>query len=360
MQIVISYAREDRAVVGELVETLQALGHQAWTDAGAHAGAHWWDEILQRIRECEVLLAVTSPASLASRACTLERQYALALNRRLLPVTVVPIDMHGLPSDFAQVHFFDFTVRNVAAAGRLHQALTQIPPAPPLPQPLPSPPPPPLSYLNTVADQIAALPHDMDAQHRIVTALVTGLHSDDSLERDTARDLMRRYLNHPQRLHDPAGRAGQALATIEGARAAYPVPPQHAVPPPPRKRSGAVTALAWIGGLAVAVVVLGIWAASWGGDGGEGNRSGGTPAGGNGTGTAVGGLVAPAVVSQAVYNDLVGKGMAPTSVSCNALSAQVGASTVCATPGLLYPTTTVTVNQVSGPNVVAWSYTWSG
>lgn len=136
-------------------------------------------------------------------------------------------------------------------------------------------------------------------------------------------------------------------------------------PLPPAKRSKAVTALAWIGGLAVAIVVLGIWAASGSGgtegSGGSGGSDGsGTPAGGSGTGTAVGGLVAPSVVSQAVYNDLTGQGMAPVSMSCNALQAHVGAQTLCATPVLLYPNTTVTVNQVEGPNVVSWSYSWTG
>jgi TIR domain len=198
VEIVISYAREDRAIVEELAGTLRAWGHDVWTDAGAHSGARWWDEIVARIQGCDVLLAVTSPASLASHACTLERRYALALGKVLLPVLVAPVNTQGLPTEFASIHFFDFTQRDVAAAGRLYQAVQQLPPPGPLPDPLPPPPPPPLSYLNAVVDQLDALVPDLDLQHRIVTALTGGLRSSDPEERATAIQLVRRFLEHPR------------------------------------------------------------------------------------------------------------------------------------------------------------------
>ena len=59
---------------------MRASGHHVWTDAGAHSGGRWWDEIVSHIQTCDVLLAVTSPASLGANACTLERQYAMRLN----------------------------------------------------------------------------------------------------------------------------------------------------------------------------------------------------------------------------------------------------------------------------------------
>jgi len=260
VRIVISYAREDRGTVEELFETLRLLGHQPWTDAGAHSGARWWDEIMLRIQQCDVLLAVTSPASLSSRACTLERQYALALNKVLLPVLVAPINMQGLPSEMAQIHFFDYTTRTPATAGKLYKTFQDMPPARPLPRPLPTPPPPPLSYLNDISDLLGALPPDIDRQHQIVTALTHGLRSGDSEERATAFELMRRYVDHPHRLPDPDMRARQALATLVGGNQTR-RPPQPVVTPP-AKRSKAVTALAWVGGLAIVLVGLGIWGLS--------------------------------------------------------------------------------------------------
>ena len=333
MKIVISYAREDRGIVEELAGTLRAWGHDAWTDAGAHSGARWWDEIVGRIQACDVLLAVTSPASLASNACTLERRYAMALNRVLLPVLVAPVNMQSLPSEFATIHFFDFTVRDVAAAGRLFQALQQLPPPGPLPRPLPPPPPPPLSYLNAVADQIKALVPDLDLQHRIVTALTSGLRSQDPEERATATELMQRYLDHPQNMRDPAERARAALARVsEQPPAGQAGPP---APPRPATRSRATTVLAWIGGVTVVLIGLGIWGMS---------RTGEAP------------VVAGSIVSQSVYNDLVANGHQPASVACGELKAEVGATTWCETPGLATPGYTIRVTSVQGSTMSSWAY----
>jgi hypothetical protein len=259
LKIVISYAREDSGTVQELVETLRLLGHEPWTDAGAHSGGRWWDEIVRRIQQCDILLAATSPASQSSRACTLERRYALALNKVLLPVLVAPINMRALPSEMAQIHFFDYTVRTPATAAKLYQTLRETPPPRPLPRPLPLPPPPPLSYLNDIADQLGGLPPDLDRQHQIVTALTHGLRSSDSEERSTAIELLRRYVNHPHRLPDPDTRARQALAELTGGMAS---PPPGLVAAPPAERSKAATVLAWIGGLAIASVVFAIWISS--------------------------------------------------------------------------------------------------
>lgn len=332
MQIVISYAREDRAVVAELAGTLRAWGHDAWTDAGAHSGARWWDEIVGRIQGCDVLLAVTSPASLVSNACTLERRYAMALNKVVLPVLVTPVNMQGLPPDLANIHFFDFTVRDVPAAGRLFQAVQQLPPSAPLPRPLPPPPAPPLSYLNAVADHISALPPDLDQQHRIVTALIGGLRSPDPEERAAATEFVRKFLQHPGKYHDPAERAREALA-----RASSPQPggPAEAPPPPPAKQSRITKVLAWIGGVTVALVGLGIWI---------GIEGSGAP------------TVAADVVSQRVYQDLWNKGLQPSTVQCGSLVAEVGATTYCEIPGLQPPGYTVRVTNVQGSDFSGWTY----
>jgi hypothetical protein len=339
MRIVISYAREDRAVVHELAETLASFGHQPWTDAGAHSGARWWDEIVQRIQQCDVLLAVTSPASLTSRACTLERQYALALNKVLLPVRVAPVNLQGLPSEFAEIHFFDYTVRDAAAAGRLFQALRQLPAPGPLPRPLPAPPPPPLSYLNDIADQLATLPPDVDRQERIVTALINGLRAQDTEERTTAAELMRRYLEHPHRLPDPAQRAGEAFGRT---MTAAPPPPVYAMPqmpqqgPPPVRRSKTTTVLAWIGGLTIVLIAIAIFSAA--------NEGTDTP-----------GVYPAELVSRNVYGDLVSKGVQPASVNCGSLVAQIGSTTYCATTGLPAPGVTIRLVAVQG-NTFTWEY----
>jgi hypothetical protein len=333
VEIVISYAREDRAIVEELAGTLRAWGHDVWTDAGAHSGARWWDEIVARIQACDVLLAVTSPASLASHACTLERRYAMALGKALLPVLVAPVTTQGLPTEFASIHFFDFTHRDVAAAGRLYQAVQQLPPPGPLPDPLPPPPPPPLSYLNAVVDQLDALVPDLDLQHRIVTALTGGLRSPDPEERATAIDLLRRFLEHPLNMRDPAERAREALARALGHGAGEQAGPTPQPRPAPRSRVPAV--LAGVGGVTVVLAGLGVWGLV------EADRAA---------------VVAGAIVSQRVHDDLLSRGQHPASVTCGDLTAEVGATAWCATPGLSTPGYTIRVTSVDGATVSGWAY----
>ncbi|MGX5653415.1 toll/interleukin-1 receptor domain-containing protein [Geodermatophilus nigrescens] len=345
MRIVISYAREDRAVVDELCDTLRSLGHEPWTDAGAHSGGRWWDEIIGRIQQCDVLLAVTSPASLASKACTLERQYALALDRQLFPVLVAPVSMQGLPSASAQVHFFDYTVRDGPATARLAQSLGQLPRSRPLPHPLPPPPPPPLSYLNLIADRIATLVADPHLQERMVTDLTTGLRASDPEEKATAADLLRRFIEHENSLQGPAERARHALSGAPRQRPAW--QGWQAGPPQPGRvaRSRVTKVLAWIGGATVGLVALGVWAAvSLGGD---------TP-GGNGGGGS--GVVPAATVSRSVHDDLVSRGHQPGTVTCGDLEATVDATTYCSATGLPNGGTNVRVTVVQGGNVVGWDY----
>lgn len=345
MKIVISYAREDRAVVDELCETLRLLGHEPWTDAGTHSGARWWDEIVERIQQCDLLLAVTSPASLVSKACTLERQYARALDRLLLPVLVARVNMQGLSSDLAQVHFFDYTDRNASSTARLVQALGQLPRPRPLPYPLPPPPPPPLSYLNLIADRITALVPDPYLQDRIVTDLVTGLRAADIEEKTTATELLRRFIEHPQSLQGPAERARQALAAAPRTRPAWQGWQGGPPLPGPATRSKATTVLAWIGGVTVALVGLGIWAAVSLGDGTQDGRTGGET-----------GVVPAATVSRSVHDDLVQQGYQPGTVTCGDLEATVGATTYCAATGLPNGGTNVRVTVVQGGSVVGWDY----
>ncbi|MEX5716963.1 TIR domain-containing protein [Geodermatophilus maliterrae] len=327
MKIVISYAREDRAVVDELVETLRLLGHDPWTDAGAHSGGRWWDEIVERIQQCDLLLAVTSPASLASKACTLERQYALASDRLFLPVLVAQVNMQGLPSEFAQIHFFDYTVRNSSSTGRLFRALGQLPPPRPLPHPPPPPPPPPLSYLNLIADRVGALVPDPYLQDRIVTDLTTGLRSADPEEKATAADLLRRFVEHPQSLQGPAERARQALSAAPRSRPAR--QGWQAAPslPGPVARSRVTKVLAWIGGVTVVLVGLGAWGAL---------RMDDAP------------TLSTDVVSQRVYDELAALGYFPSAVQCGSLRMEVGATTYCQTAGVTFAGVTARVTGVQG------------
>jgi len=87
-QLFISYARENKPDVEALVRDLHALGYQTWVDSSLRGGQTWWHEILQRIADSDVFVAIVSGHTLSSVACKRELEWALALNKPVLPLAV--------------------------------------------------------------------------------------------------------------------------------------------------------------------------------------------------------------------------------------------------------------------------------
>jgi hypothetical protein len=143
-QLFISYARENRPDVDELVRDLEALGYPAWVDSLLRGGQTWWEEILRRIAECDAFVAIVSQHTLNSVACRRELEYALALNKPVLPLAVERLP-DALPRTLSMRQIVNYSKSGREAAFALAGALATLPPAPPLPDQLPEPPPAPLS-----------------------------------------------------------------------------------------------------------------------------------------------------------------------------------------------------------------------
>ena len=75
-QLFISYARENKPDVDALVRDLDALGYQTWVDSSLRGGQTWWEEILRRIANCDVFVAIVSGHTLSSVACKRELEWA--------------------------------------------------------------------------------------------------------------------------------------------------------------------------------------------------------------------------------------------------------------------------------------------
>lgn len=86
MKLFISYARKNRAKVESLQTILRRAGHEAWFDEEISGGEEWWRSIVTSIQSCDVFIFALSPESTASDACAAEFQYALDLNKPILPV----------------------------------------------------------------------------------------------------------------------------------------------------------------------------------------------------------------------------------------------------------------------------------
>lgn len=185
LNIFISYSRDSEAIARTLANDIERLGHTVWFDQELSGGQAWWQQILTRIRDCQVFVFVMDPKALNSTACKREYGYAADLGKPILPVRVAEgISTNLLPPALSQIQFVDYREQDREAVFRLAKALTTVPPPKPLPDPLPPPPEVPISYLGSLAEKVettATLSNE--EQSTLVVSLKGSLR-----ERETAND----------------------------------------------------------------------------------------------------------------------------------------------------------------------------
>lgn len=168
--IMISYARSDQPQVSKIVNTLQQLGNDVWTDEERAAGSSGWESVLDHIDRCTIFLFAVSPSSLQSEECRSERQYAMALGKPVLPVKVGQVNLPGESPDLAALPVVDYTRPGEDSVIHLVNAVQTMPePAPP-PEPPPQRPPVPTSYLSQLAHE-ARSATTVDAQLLVIQKL---------------------------------------------------------------------------------------------------------------------------------------------------------------------------------------------
>src|SRR5688572_20490877 len=94
--IFISYNRKSATIVKALAEDIEAIGHTVWYDNDLSGGQTWWDQILAKVRGCDIFVFVLDPEALNSTACNREYSYADVLGKPILPVLTfdgVPINL---------------------------------------------------------------------------------------------------------------------------------------------------------------------------------------------------------------------------------------------------------------------------
>lgn len=171
--IFISYSRSDQEPVNRMVAKLQAAGYKVWHDQKLNGGQKWWDNILEEIRGCDVLMFVLSTASIDSEACRKELEYAVALGKTPIPVQVGDdVHLKNLPQSLSEFNAVDYRAGDEAATLRLVGAVNSCAQAGAVPAVLPEPPSIPVSYLGTLNDKVMAR-HKLseDEQYAICTHL---------------------------------------------------------------------------------------------------------------------------------------------------------------------------------------------
>ena len=163
-----------------MAKDLCIAGHETWRDSSLYGGGTWWEEILRRIAECDIFIALISRDAVNSTACQRELDWAEALGKPLIAVAVERIAF-ALPTGLSRGQVVDYSNPYSAQAGlALEEALATLPAAPRLRSPLPDPPAVPLAYLS---DLIALVTFeqvlDHDQQRHIVRELEFALNSAD-------------------------------------------------------------------------------------------------------------------------------------------------------------------------------------
>ena len=108
--IFISYSRCDKTFVRKLYDAFVAHDRSAWVDwEDIPAYAYWREEIRTGILSADAVLFIISPDSIESLECNKELEYAIAQNKRLLPIIHRDIDRaahHTIKPEIGEINWF--------------------------------------------------------------------------------------------------------------------------------------------------------------------------------------------------------------------------------------------------------------
>ncbi len=218
MQLFASYARRDATTVQELIGDLARAHLSVWHDQELRGGDPWWQNILRRIRECDVFLFVLSKNSLTSKPCLAELSYARALGLPILPVQNGSVgNLRTTPvADLQVVDYRERTLASGLALMGAIQALSKD--RRPLPDPLPEPPVVPFAYLVRLGSAIGSAELTPMQQGDLIRQLRECLETEeDEGVKEDARELLRALRSRPDVAYRSVQQIDQLLAQLEGS-----------------------------------------------------------------------------------------------------------------------------------------------
>lgn len=215
MLIFISYSSRDREAAEALAGVLGELGHDVQFEHKLAGGQVGWYQVFDSIKDADLFIFALTPQSLRSYSCKTERDYALALNKRVLTVLLKPSDLHTLLPELLRIPPVDYCDPNEQTVQGLSEALEQLPPPDLLPDPLPlrsnliAP-------LTRLREQIYELPTDFNAQTAILFNLQEFLERRETFE--DAKALLNALYTHKDVSPRIAGEIKKTFAEISRTR----------------------------------------------------------------------------------------------------------------------------------------------
>lgn len=155
-QLFISYPREYREVVERLVADLRSSGYDPFFDEQLTGGQSWWDELLSRIEAATAFVPIIGPGYLTSTPCQLESEYAAALGKLFLPISIEPVPPQLFSEAIASAHWAEYDPARPVTVLAVIRAINELRPAPPLPRMMPARPVVPISYMTGLQNEIGS------------------------------------------------------------------------------------------------------------------------------------------------------------------------------------------------------------
>ena len=233
MSVFISYSPRDRELLNDLLAALHQAHEQVWLDEELGGGEAWWREILEQIRDCDVLIVALSKHWLESKPCQAELSYAQALDKQILPVQVGPLDSMRV-NPLAATQIVDYQSPTIDTGIELitavHAARSGIKP---LPDPPPEEPPMPFAYLMRLAANILAPQLTAQQQSAFLAELRAGLEEDgnDAFVRRDIIQLLCKLRDHPDVTYRNRTEVESLLKTLDRS----PEPPHADTPSEPER-----------------------------------------------------------------------------------------------------------------------------
>ncbi|MGI5473225.1 toll/interleukin-1 receptor domain-containing protein [Streptomyces sp. CA-132043] len=109
-KVFLSYSRKDTALARRVVAHLQGRVGEVWVDwQDIKPSTQWREELSEAIRTSDALIVLISPDSLRSKYCWDECKQAIALGKRILPVTVSPELAQGVTAALRDAEWGELT-----------------------------------------------------------------------------------------------------------------------------------------------------------------------------------------------------------------------------------------------------------
>ena len=109
-EVFLCHAEENRATFDRIYATLARAGLTIWTSwHDIQIGIDYKEAILRGIENSDNFVYLLSSEAVRSSWCQMELDYALGLNKRIIPILVEPLSPRMIPPEIAHLQFIDLT-----------------------------------------------------------------------------------------------------------------------------------------------------------------------------------------------------------------------------------------------------------